>query len=86
MIEGDREMIDVGVDHNLNHQEDLDLEAVVDHLLDEDEIQGILEILDRGTRMIDVEEIIIEDLDEDVDNQKKNNHHDHQIDHFLLDQ
>ena len=86
MIGGDREMIDVGVDRNLDHHEDLDQEAAVDHLLDEDEIQEILEIQGRGIRMIDVEVTIIEDLDADEDNRKKNNRHDHQIDHFLLDQ
>ena len=86
VIGGDREMIDVGVDRNLDHHEDLDQEAVVDHLLNEDEIQEILEIQGRDIRMIDVEVTIIEDLDADEDNRKKNNRHDHQIDHFLLDQ
>ena len=86
VIGGDREMIDVGVDHNLDHHEDLDLEAAVGHLLDEDEIREILEIQGQDIKMIDVGVTIIEDLDEDVDNQKRNNHHDHQIDHFLLDQ
>ena len=86
VIGGDREMIDVGVDRNLDRREDLDQEAAVDHLLDEDEIQEILEIQGRDIRMIDVEVTIIEDLDADEDNLKKNNRHDHQIDHFLLDQ
>ena len=86
VIGGDREMIDVGVDHNLDHREDLDLEAAVGHLLDEDEIQEILEIQGQDIKMIDVGVIIIEGLDEDGDNLKRNNHHDHQIDHFLLDQ
>jgi len=86
VIGGDREMIDVGVDHNLDHREDLDLEAAVDHLLDEDEIREILEIQGQDIKMIDVGVTIIGDLDEDVDNLKRNNHHDHQIDHFLLDQ
>ena len=86
MIGGDREMIDVGVDHNQDHREDLDLEAEVDHLLDEDEIREILEIQGRDIKMIDGEVTIIEGPDEDEDNLKKNNHHGHQIDHFLLDQ
>merc|ERR1712227_445835 len=82
VIGGDREMIDVGVDHNQDHREDLDLEAEVDHLLDEDEIREILEIQGRDIKMIDGEVTIIEDPDEDEDNLKKNNHHGHQIDHF----
>ena len=80
-------MSDVGVDQNLDHQEDLDLEVEVDHLQGEEEIREILEvILDRDTMTIDEEVIIIEDRNEDKDNRKKNNHHDHQIDHFLFDQ
>ena len=87
MIGSDHEMSDVGVDQNLDHQEDLDLEVEVDHLQGEEEIREILEvILDRDTMTIDEEVIIIEDHNEDKDNRKKNNHHDHQIDHFLFDQ
>ena len=81
-------MIGVGViDRNLNHREDLDLEAAVDHRLDEDEIRGILEeIQDQDIMTIDEGEIIIEDPDEDDHNRKKNSPRDHQIDHFLFDQ
>ena len=78
---------DVGVDQNLDHQEDLDREVEVDHLQGGEEIREILEvILDRDIMMIDGEVIIIEDHNEDKDNQKKNNRRDHQIDHFLFDQ
>ena len=80
-------MSDVGVDQNLGHQEDLDLEVEVDHLQDGEEIREILEVIpDRDTMRIDGEVIIIEDHNEDNDNQKKNNRRDHQIDHFLFDQ
>ena len=78
---------DVGVDQNLDHQEDLDREVEVDHLQGGEEIREILEvILDRDIMMIDGEVIIIEDHNEDKDNRKKNNRRDHQIDHFLFDQ
>ena len=87
MIGGDHGMIGVGVDQNQDHQEDLDLEVAVDHLPDGDEIREILgEIRDQGIMTIDGEVIIIEDHNEDQDNPKKNNHRDHQIDHFLFDQ
>ena len=77
---------DVGVDQNLDHQEDLDREVEVDHLQGGEEIREILEvILDRDIMMIDGEVIIIEDHNEDKGNQKKNNRRDHQIDHFLFD-
>ena len=87
VIGGDHVTSDVGVDQNLDHQEDLDREVEVDHLQGGEEIREILEvILDRDIMMIDGEVIIIEDHNEDKDNLKKNNHRDHQIDHFLFDQ
>ena len=87
VIGGDHVTSDVGVDQNLDHQEDLDREVEVDHLQGGEEIREILEvILDRDIMMIDGEVIIIEDHNEDKDNRKKNNRRDHQIDHFLFDQ
>ena len=77
--------IGVGEDHTQDHQNDQDQEVGDGLHQGDDEILEILEILDQGI-MTDEEVITIVAHLEDHVNLKKNNHLDHQIDHFLYGQ